>query len=87
MNRQEFYQYFSNDIDGHPSLEVKPMFHRTNYQGFYKCTLCGLPHRNGFRYTIGEDEAIICPSCHQRFFYQKKYSRNLAEWKKNKGLF
>ena len=64
MKAEEFRQYFSaknNKSDlSHPiGLE--------GHKGFFKCLLCGNPHQRGVKYTIHQEEAIICPNLRRNF--------------------
>ena len=78
MKAKELKQFFTANDN---ASELETRFARQIHKGFYKCLLCGKPHQNGLRYTIGQEDAIICPACHQSFFYGKRV-RNLAEMKK-----
>ena len=82
MKAKEFKRFFTDPNKDDLSSKYGKVFKRTNYVGNYKCLLCGLPHRHGLRYIIGQEEHIICHICHEADFNTKRRIRTLGELKK-----
>lgn len=83
MTAKEFKRYFKDPYIDDLIAKYGDRFRREDHQGYYKCLLCGRPHRQGLKYILKNEEVIICHLCHKALFYGKRV-RNLAEVMKNK---